>query len=125
VGSAATLLLLWLLALPLAGRLGFLVAATAAGFWSAGRAETLLGGKDPGAIVIDEVAGMALAVVLVPPTPWPLAAGFVLFRLFDVVKPFPAGAVQRAPGAVGVMVDDLVAGAYAAAGLALLDRVLG
>src|SRR5919197_838530 len=63
--------------------------------------------------VIAEVAGMALSVLTLPLTPVVLLAGFVLFRLFDVVKPYPANALQRLPGGVGVMIDDLVAGLYA------------
>ena len=71
--------------------------------------------KDPGAIVIDEVAGMTLSVLAVPLTPAVLVTGFVLFRIFDVVKPFPADASQRLGGGVGVMIDDLIAGFYALA----------
>jgi phosphatidylglycerophosphatase A len=56
---------------------------------------------------------MALAVLTVPLTPAVLIAGFVLFRVFDIVKPYPANALQRLPGGVGVMIDDLVAGLYA------------
>ena len=86
---------------------------TALGIWAADRAEQALGRKDPGAIVIDEVAGMTLAVLPFPPT-WPvLATGFVLFRIFDIWKPFPANDAQRLPGGLGVMADDLVAGLYA------------
>ena len=91
----------------------FLVAVIVVGTWAAQEAERSLGGKDPGAIVIDEVAGMTLSVVALPPTPAVLIAGFVLFRVFDVVKPYPANALQRLPGGVGVMIDDLVAGLYA------------
>ena len=91
----------------------FVVVVILAGTWAAQDAERSLGGKDPGAIVIDEVAGMALSVVVLPPTPAVLLAGFVLFRVFDVVKPYPANALQRLRGGVGVMIDDLVAGLYA------------
>ena len=83
------------------------------GTWASQDAERSLGGKDPGAIVIDEVAGMALSVLTLPLTPAVLIAGFVLFRVFDVVKPYPANALQRLPGGVGVMIDDVVAGLYA------------
>jgi len=91
----------------------FLLAVILVGTWAAQEAERSLGGKDPGAIVVDEVAGMALAVLTVPLTPAVLIAGFVLFRVFDIVKPYPANALQRLPGGVGVMIDDLVAGLYA------------
>lgn len=89
------------------------VVVVVVGTWAAHEAERALGGKDPGAIVIDEVAGMALSMLALPLTPGVLSAGFVLFRVFDVVKPYPANALQRLPGGVGVMIDDLVAGLYA------------
>src|SRR2546425_716755 len=90
-----------------------------AGTWAAQRAERLLGAKDPGAIVIDEVAGMTLAVLPFPPTVAVLSVGFVLIRIFDITKPFPAGPSQRVAGGVGIMVDDLIAGLYALAVIAI------
>jgi phosphatidylglycerophosphatase A len=66
---------------------------------------------------------MMLSVLLVPPTPHALLIGFVLFRLFDVLKPFPANLSQRLRGGLGVMVDDLVAGLYALALIALVRRL--
>jgi len=122
VASAATALVLWLLALSPVALLGVLVAVTALGTWAADEAERALGSKDPGAIVIDEVAGMTLSVAAVPLTLATLVLGFLLFRLFDVVKPFPANVAQRLPGGVGVMVDDLIAGVYALALLWLARR---
>lgn len=113
VGSALALLILWLVPLSAAGRAAFLVAVTVAGILASGRVERVVGRKDPGIIVIDEVAGMTLAVVNLPLTPAVAAAGFVLFRVFDVLKPFPAGWSQSLPGGIGVMTDDLIAGAYA------------
>jgi phosphatidylglycerophosphatase A len=124
VASALTVLALWLFGLSPLGLVVLLVAVTVAGVWAADAAERVLGGKDPGAIVIDEVAGMTLSALLVPPTPSALLAAFVLFRLFDVLKPFPANVSQRLRGGLGVMVDDLVAGLYALA-LAGLARHLG
>jgi phosphatidylglycerophosphatase A len=125
VASAVTAAILWLVPFSRPGLLLLLVALTAAGIWAAHRAEALLGGKDPGAIVIDEVAGMTLSVLLVPLTPRVLAAGFVLFRLFDVLKPQPAQASQRITGGLGVVVDDLVAGLYALLVLVVLRALLG
>ena len=124
VASAATAVALWLLALSTPALAIVLLIVTALGIWAADEAERALGAKDPGAIVVDEVAGMALSVLTLPPTPAVLAAGFVLFRVFDVLKPFPANVAQRLPGGVGVVVDDLVAGLYALA-LLLLARRLG
>jgi phosphatidylglycerophosphatase A len=88
-------------------------------------AERALGRKDPGAIVIDEVAGMALSVLLLPRTAGVLLAAFVLFRVFDVVKPYPANALQRLRGGAGVMLDDLVAGVYALVALLAARAVAG
>jgi phosphatidylglycerophosphatase A len=96
------------------------VAVIAGGTWAAHRAEPLLGGGDPGAIVIDEVAGMALSVLVFPLTLPVLVTGFLFFRLFDIVKPFPARGSQRIGGGVGVMIDDLIAGVYALLVVALL-----
>ena len=89
-GSALTAIVLGLVPFSRAGLAVFVVAVVAVGIWAAHRAERVLGGKDPGAIVIDEVAGMALSVLPFPLTPATLASGFVLFRVFDIVKPFPA-----------------------------------
>ena len=113
MASAATAVVLWLLALSWPSLVLALVAVSVLGTWAADVAERALEVKDPGAIVVDEVAGMTLSVLLVPLTPAVLVAGFVLFRIFDVVKPFPANVAQRLPGGVGVMLDDLVAGLYA------------
>jgi len=113
VASALTALALGVLSPSRLALVVFLLAVILVGTWAAQEAERSLGGKDPGAIVVDEVAGMALAVLTVPLTPAVLIAGFVLFRVFDIVKPYPANALQRLPGGVGVMIDDLVAGLYA------------
>jgi phosphatidylglycerophosphatase A len=117
-GSAVALVLLWLVPFTPTALVLFFIAVTIAGTLAAHRAEPLLGGKDPGAIVIDEVAGMTLAVLVLPLTPAVLVVGFVLFRVFDIVKPPPAGISQRLPGGIGVMIDDLIAGLYALAILA-------
>ena len=92
--------------------------------WSAGRAEEIFGGHDHSRIVIDEVAGMVVAGAFLPGT-W-LAAGiaFVVFRVFDVLKPFPANVLDRRPGGIGVVGDDVVAGAYAGLVSALILRVI-
>jgi phosphatidylglycerophosphatase A len=124
VASAITALVLWWLRLAPLSLLALLVVVTVLGTWAADEAERALGGKDPGAIVVDEVAGMMLSVLAVPLTPAVLVVAFLLFRVFDVVKPFPANVSQRLRGGVGVMIDDLIAGLYALA-LVLLARVLG
>jgi phosphatidylglycerophosphatase A len=100
----------------IAGYAGALVLLVAVAVWSAGRAEEALGGHDHSRIVIDEVAGMVTTGIFLPPTWGAIGIGFVLFRLFDVVKPFPAGLIDgRVEGGFGVVGDDLVAGLYAGA----------
>ena len=124
VTSALTIAVLWWLGPPPAVMAALLLAVTALGTWAAGEAEHALGAKDPGAIVVDEVAGMTLAVLAVPLTTTVALVAFVLFRVFDVLKPFPADASQRLSGGIGVMADDLIAGLYALA-LVALARWLG
>jgi phosphatidylglycerophosphatase A len=87
--------------------------------------ERLLGIEDARNVVIDEVAGQSLAFLAAPPRHWgTMAAGFVLFRIFDVVKPFPARRAERLPSGWGVMADDMIAGAYAAIALWAIGRWL-
>lgn len=77
---------------------------------------------DPGIVVIDEWAGMFITLlVLQTPTLLSLGAAFVLFRIFDILKPWPVRQSEQLPGAIGVMVDDVIAGAYAALVLFLLQ----
>jgi phosphatidylglycerophosphatase A len=78
----------------------------------AGRAAELLGSPDPSAIIIDEIAGIAVATLLLPPHLLHRGAAFLLFRLFDTLKPFPARHIERLPGGVGIVGDDLTAGLY-------------
>jgi phosphatidylglycerophosphatase A len=88
------------------------VGVTALGFKVAGRMETILGRKDPGCIVIDEVAGIMIAFFLLPLT-WPVAiTAFFLFRAFDMFKIFPVNKFEELEGATGVMMDDVIAGIY-------------
>jgi phosphatidylglycerophosphatase A len=112
-GSLVAAVALWLIPFTPLSLLLALVAVTAVGVWAGGRVERVLGGKDPGVVVIDEVVGMMVSVWLVPRSPAVIATAFVLFRVFDVWKPFPADRSQRLPGGLGVVADDLIAGAYA------------
>ncbi len=94
---------------------GYLLACGATiliGIWSAGRAEKLLGRKDDGSIVIDEIAGFLVSMILVPRGWAWIAAGFFLFRLFDVVKPWPVKRLQDLHGGPGIVLDDVGAGIY-------------
>ena len=125
VASVVTVVFLGLVPFSRAGLVLFLLVVVVVGTWAAHRAEGVIGGKDPGAIVIDEVAGMTLSVVAFPLTPEVLAAGLALFRVFDVWKPPPARESQRITGGLGVMIDDLIAGLYALAVIALSRPLLG
>jgi len=89
-----------------------ILAVSAAGVWSAGVTERHLGVEDPGVVVIDEVAGMLLTLAFVPVGWGGAAAGFVLFRLFDIIKPYPCARAERLAGGWGIMADDLIAGIY-------------
>ncbi len=103
-------------ALALLGTWAFLAGTTIAilaAFWSAGAAERYFRSKDPHAVVIDEVAGQLVALAFVPLGAGWYFAGFFLFRLFDVVKPYPARRLERVPGGPGIVLDDLAAGLYA------------
>lgn len=79
----------------------------------ADQAARVMGEQDPPAIVIDEIAGIAVAILLVPPQFQERVIAFVLFRLFDVIKLFPARQAERLPGGIGIVGDDLIAGLYA------------
>jgi phosphatidylglycerophosphatase A len=96
----------------------FVTVLSLIGFWSASRTEKLSAKKDPGKVVIDEVAGQFIALIPVPfvlGAPWwTVVVAFILFRFFDIVKPYPARRLESLPGGLGIMADDLVAGIYAA-----------
>ena len=84
------------------------------GVASAGSAEKILDRGDPGVVVIDEIVGVLIALAAVPLHPAAALAGFALFRLFDIAKPFPVGWVDRhLHGGLGIMLDDVAAGLYA------------
>ncbi|HXA94013.1 MAG TPA: phosphatidylglycerophosphatase A [Candidatus Dormibacteraeota bacterium] len=112
VGSLVTAVAIWLLPFNFMRMAITLVAVTLVGLWAGSRVERVLGRKDPGLIVIDEVAGMLLSMILLPRTLPVLVTAFLLFRLFDIWKPFPARESQALTGGMGVMVDDLIAGLY-------------
>jgi phosphatidylglycerophosphatase A len=119
-----------------------IVAIGLVGLWAADRASDYLGAKDPQIVVVDEVSGQLLAILFTFGSTgryvdgmtnfrdgfwwhgdlnWKyLVAGFILFRVFDIWKPFPARRAELLPGGLGIMADDWVAGAYAALGLWLL-----
>jgi phosphatidylglycerophosphatase A len=93
--------------------------------WIAGAAERRLGQKDAACIVIDEVVGILVALAGMPATPFNLAAGFIAFRVFDILKPFPARwADARTPGGWGIVLDDVIAGVYSNIFLRVLSLFL-
>jgi phosphatidylglycerophosphatase A len=117
--------------LPLTGAgLSAIVGVTASGIfglgvWAAGRAEKFFGCSDPSPVVVDEVVGQMVTFLAWPDASWKvLLVGFGLFRLFDVIKPFPAGRAEHLPQGWGIMTDDVVAGIYSMAGLSALRLVL-
>jgi phosphatidylglycerophosphatase A len=81
--------------------------------WASGRSQDLLNRNDPPEIVIDEVAGFLLTMFLLPLTWLNLVLGFILFRLFDILKPYPIRRLERLRAGIGVVVDDLGAAIYA------------
>ena len=112
-GSAAGLLVWAVLPQFAAAHGAAIVLIFALGAWSGGIAERHFRVTDPGPVVIDEVMGMLVALFMVPAS-WPgAAAGFVLFRVFDVIKPPPANRLERLRGGTGIMADDFMAGVYA------------
>lgn len=99
----------------------FLLTASLLSFYIAGKAEQAFGKKDCGVIVIDEVIGMFFTMLLFPPTFTYLLSGFLVFRVFDIAKPFPASWIdRRMKGGTGVVLDDIVAGIYSNLVLRLL-----
>ncbi len=101
------------------------LAVFAVGVWSAGRAAAFFGRKDPGQVVIDEVLGQMMTFLARPHASWKwLLVGLVLFRVFDVTKPFPARQAERLPGGWGIVLDDALAGGYSLVALFLLGLVV-
>jgi phosphatidylglycerophosphatase A len=90
-----------------------LVVVTVVAIWASGRTQGLLGRKDPSEVVIDEVAGFLVTMLLLPISLVNVGLGFILFRFFDIVKPWPVRQSERLKGGVGIVVDDLLAGVYA------------
>ena len=121
VGSAAGLvfyLLVWWTGSPIV-EVGLIVALFAVGVWAGTPAERYFGGVDPGPIVIDEVVGMLITLAFIPVGWTGALAGFFIFRVYDVIKPYPAGRLEALHGGFGVMADDAMAAVYANVSLRL------
>ncbi len=95
------------------------------GVWLCSRAEVILGKKDSGIIVIDEIAGFLVTMFALPKTGAAILGGFLLFRIYDVFKPFPIRRIDlHVPGGWGVMLDDVLAGVYANLTFLTLSRLM-
>jgi phosphatidylglycerophosphatase A len=112
-GSAAGLVLWWVLPHTAVVQAGAIALLFVVGSWSGSVAERHFERTDPGQVVVDEVMGMLITLFMIP-VGWKGAlAGFFLFRIADVVKPWPANQLERLHGGVGVMADDGMAAVYA------------
>ncbi|MBV1787439.1 phosphatidylglycerophosphatase A [Marinobacterium sp. D7] len=125
-GTLAAVPLWYLLAqLPLATYLALVLAAFALGCWLCQRTSDDIGVHDHGGIVWDEFVGYWVTMIAAPVTPLWALTGFVLFRVFDILKPWPIRWADRyVKGGLGIMLDDLIAGVFAAICLQLLRLVI-
>lgn len=121
-GSLVGLVYWWLLIRIDQSRLYWVVVlcGIAVAMLVAGSAARLMNVRDPESVVIDEIAAVPLALAGIPMVWWQLALGFLLFRLFDIWKPPPVRQSQQLPGGFGIVIDDVIAGAYACAGTHLV-----
>lgn len=127
-GSLAALPFAWFL-LAMGGPAALVLAAVVlfgAGWWATAVYIDAVGGDDPQTVVVDEVVGQWLTLAVVLPDLQLFVIGFLLFRLFDINKPWPIRTIERrTPGAFGVMIDDVLAAVYAAVILFIASRYLG
>lgn len=98
-----------------------LVVFVLVGIWASSRTEAIFGNGDPSQAVVDEVMGQLIAFTFLPfGVGWPfILAGFLLFRFFDIIKPYPCRALEKLPGGLGICADDIVAGIYTGICLAI------
>ncbi len=90
--------------------------------WASTIAEQIFGKTDPGQVVADEVCGYLVTMILVPPTITNIFFGFLLFRIFDMTKPYPTRKFEKLPGGWGIVMDDVMAGVYSCVTLHILGR---
>lgn len=112
-GSLVGLLLWWVVPPSAGAQLAAIVAVFVLGAWSAGVCERQFHSRDPQVVVVDEVLGVLMTLWLNPVGWGGALVGFVLFRLFDVLKPYPANRLEALHGGIGVMADDAMAAVYA------------
>jgi phosphatidylglycerophosphatase A len=98
----------------------FLLVFIALAVWSAEATRKMLARNDPSLVVVDEVAGFLLTLFLIPLSLVHVCIGFLLFRVFDICKPFPIRNLERLKGGLGIVADDLLAGVYANLSLRVL-----
>lgn len=111
-GSAAAMVLYFIIRHNILLYACVLLVVTILGFFTAGKAAKIFNKKDPRCVVIDEVTGILISLMFIPyDLKWAIT-GFLVFRLMDTLKPFPAARIERLPGSLGIMGDDIVAGIY-------------
>jgi len=125
VASFLTALVYWWWIHGFAGpvQAGIIVILFFTGSLTATRYSRELGQTDPGRIVIDETCGQLIALFLCPPTWMAVAVGFILFRIFDIIKPYPINKLEKFPRGWGIMADDVGAGVAAGILLRLILRI--
>ena len=114
--------------IELAVMLIVILTVTLGGIWAGSRAESLFHKKDPGAVVIDEVSGQMIAllpVLVFVGGVWAIVSAFILFRAFDIWKPYPVRRLEALESGLGIMLDDVAAGLYAAVANTILIAVVG
>ena len=114
VGSIIGLLIFWLIKDYASFTIEMFVAAALffAGVWASTIVEQVLERHDPGVVIVDEVVGMLVALMLLPPTITVMFLAFLLFRVFDIIKPYPARWCEQLSRGWGIMIDDVVTGLY-------------
>jgi phosphatidylglycerophosphatase A len=124
VGSALGLVFVWYLRhFSIFVLAGLSLALLVSGVWAAGETCQILKKKDASQVVIDEIVGMMITMIGLPLTPYWIVAGFLIFRLFDIVKPSPARYFdEKVSGGWGVMMDDVIAGVYGNIVLHLMQK---
>ena len=90
--------------------------------WASTLAESIFQKSDPGQVVADEISGFLVTMILVPPTITNIFFGFLLFRLFDITKPYPVRELEKLPRGWGIVIDDVAAGIYACITLHIFGR---
>ncbi len=124
-GSAAGILIYWLTRhWSTSAQFMIIAVVTVVGTWAATETAKHVGREDPGQVVIDEVAGQLVTLALTGAGLTATIVGFFLFRILDIIKPYPANRFERLHGGVGIMADDLMAGVYGCVLLHLMMRFI-